>query len=308
MKSKQSKRTREMSSPGVSWSQRICMRIGLEVVGDDEGVAVDDVGDTVLIEGGAILRDSLAGDVQAVRDARAVLLEEVELRRRIWSSDSGAASSGLSRKASRFRPIGRLDPAGAPTPRLRPATPAAGLPLELAGEGSLELEGASPSPPRLRPKPGGFRAVRGVTFDPGAAPDGATAPRFSPSPSPGGFPSAGTAPARGEMDPEGSLVLPGHPHARRGDVHVRTRLDGHFAEAHGRQEVVRVRVRSGRVHVEPVAVHPTIVRVHRVARHPFGGPHARRSLRESRQSTMPNWWSCPVKLGARSCVATWTKI
>ena len=206
-------------------------------------------------------------------------------RRRIWSSDSGAASSRLSRKASRFRPIGRLDPAGAPTPRLRPATPAAGLPLELAGEGSLELEGASPSRGERGPKPGGFRAVRGVTFDPGAAPDGATAPRFSPSPSPGGFPSAGTAPARGEMDPEGLSSSPG---TRMRVVVMSTSglvLTGHFAEAHGRQEVVRVRVRSGRVHVEPVAVHPTIVRVHRVARHPFGGPHARRSLRESRQST-----------------------
>ena len=139
----------------------------------------------MLIEGGAILRDSLAGDVQAVRDARAVLLEEVELPAPNLELGLGGSLLGLSRKASRFRPIGRLDPAGAPTPRLRPATPAAGLPLELAGEGSLELEGASPSPPRLRPKPGGFRAVRGVTFDPGAAPDGATAPRFSPSPSPG---------------------------------------------------------------------------------------------------------------------------
>ena len=64
---------------GVLQPHRLVHQVGLEVVRNDESDAVDDVRDAVLVEGGSILRDSLAADVHAWDDLRAVLLEVREL-------------------------------------------------------------------------------------------------------------------------------------------------------------------------------------------------------------------------------------
>ena len=144
------------------------------------------MGDAVLIEGGAILRDSLAGDVQAVRDARVQCFsKKSNFRRQIWSSDSGAASSDCRARRRGSGPSDGWTRRGADAETQTRHT-RGGASLGTRGGGLARVGGRlALAPEARRPKPGGFRAVRGVTFDPGAAPDGATAPRFSRARAPG---------------------------------------------------------------------------------------------------------------------------